>query len=133
MNKSSRDERQPQATQKPKILVWAGSSLKDFRSFPDEIRPNIGFNLRFAQNGETGEDAKTLKGFGSADVKEIVSNTAKETYRTVYTVEFEKAVYVLHCFQKKSHQGIKTDKGDIDLIKQRLKVAEQDYQKRFPR
>jgi phage-related protein len=51
-------------------------------------------------------------------------------YRAVYTVKFPKAVYVLHAFQKKSKRGITTPKPDIDLIKKRLKVAEQDYKTR---
>lgn len=131
MRKSSRAKRQPQPVAKPKELFWIGAALKDFGEFPAAIRPQIGFNLRFAQNGESGEDVKVLQGFGSANVKEIVSNTQGDTLRTVYTIEFERAVYVLHCFQKKSHQGIQTDKSDSDLIKSRLKAAEADYKKQF--
>jgi phage-related protein len=51
-------------------------------------------------------------------------------YRAVYTVRFESAVYVLHCFQKKSKRGIKTPKSDIDLVKVRLRKAEADDQTR---
>ena len=56
---------------------------------------------------------------------EIVENTADSTYRAVYTVRFGATVYVLHCFQKKSTRGITTPKPDLDLIRQRLKIAEQ--------
>ncbi len=132
VRKSSRAKRQPQPVKKPKNLFWIGSALKDFSEFPAAIRPQVGFNLRFAQNGESGEDVKTLQGFGSAHVKEIVSNTQGDTFRTVYTIEFEHAVYVLHCFQKKSHQGTKTDKADLDLVRNRLKAAEAAYKKQFP-
>ncbi len=62
---------------------------------------------------------------------EIIENFFGNTYRAVYTVRFEKVVYVLHCFQKKSKHGIKTPQQDIDLIKQRLKVAEEDYQANY--
>jgi phage-related protein len=50
------------------------------------------------------------------------------TYRAVYTVRFADVVYVLHAFQKKSKRGIKTPQRELDLIKARLKRAEEDYQ-----
>jgi len=53
-----------------------------------------------------------------------------DAYRAVYTVKFPELVYVLHAFQKKSNRGIATPKRDIDLIKKRLKVAENDYKLR---
>ncbi len=65
-----------------------------------------------------------LKGFGSAGVLEIVEGDAGGTYRAVYTVKFEEAVFVLHCFQKKSKRGIATPKVDMNIIRARLKVAE---------
>ena len=54
-----------------------------------------------------------------------------DTYRAVYTVRFERAVYVLHCFQKKSPSGIKTSKSDVELVSQRLKLTRQDYKERY--
>lgn len=71
------------------------------------------------------EQAKPLKGFGSAGVLEVVEDWDRSTYRAVYTVRFEGAVFVLHMFQKKSKRGAATPKADIDLIRERLKVAEQ--------
>ncbi len=65
-----------------------------------------------------------LKGFGGAGVLELVNNDQDGTYRAVYTVKFAKAVFVLHCFSKKSRRGIDTPKGNIDIIRARLKVAE---------
>ncbi len=55
---------------------------------------------------------------------EIVEDDAGGTYRAVYTVKFAEAVFVLHCFQKKSKSGIATPKADMDIIRARLKVAE---------
>ena len=55
---------------------------------------------------------------------EVVENDAGGTYRAVYTVKFKEAVFVLHCFQKKSKCGTTTPKGDMDIIRARLKVAE---------
>lgn len=60
-----------------------------------------------------------------AGVLEVVEDHDGDTFRAVYTVKFASAVYVLHAFQKKSKSGIKTPQTDIDLIKQRLKLAEQ--------
>jgi phage-related protein len=85
----------------------------------------MGFALYLAQTGEKHLAAKPLKGFGGAGVLEVVEDHDGDTFRAVYTVKFASAVYVLHAFQKKSKSGIKTPQTDIDLIKQRLKLAEQ--------
>ena len=79
-----------------------------------------------AQIGQKHLDAKPLKQIGSG-VMEVVSRFEKDTYRAVYTVKFKEVVYVLHAFQKKSKKGIATPKLELDLIKQRLKTAEQHY------
>jgi phage-related protein len=60
-----------------------------------------------------------------------VENHDGKTYRAVYTVKFREVVYVLHAFQKKSPKGIKTARGDIELVAQRLKMARQDYETRY--
>jgi len=65
-----------------------------------------------------------LKGFGGAGVLEIVEDDNGGTFRAVYTVKFKEAVFVLHCFQKKSKRGVATPKTDLDIIHARLKVAE---------
>ena len=79
---------------------------------------------------KTGEFQQTLKGLGSGTL-ELLEDFDGDTYRTVYTVRFKEAVYVLHAFKKKSKRGIATPKSDIDLIKRRLKDAESDYTARF--
>ena len=71
-----------------------------------------------------------MKGFGGRSVLEIAAPYDGNTWRTVYTVRFEDAVYVLHAFQKKSKSGIATPKKEIDLIQQRLADAERDHKKR---
>ena len=113
----------------PKDVVWIGSSLDDLRDFPEETRREVGFALRQAQNGDKHPDAKPLKGFKGASVLEIVEDFNTDTYRAVYTVSFEEAIYVLHCFKKKSRQGIATPKQDIDLIKSRYKIADKEHHK----
>jgi len=106
-----------------KALYWIGSSRKDIREMPEEVRDAFGFALFLAQQGQKHEQAKPLRGFGSAEVLEVVENDRDGTYRAVYTVRFTHAVYVLHCFQKKSASGIATSQQDIELIKARLKQA----------
>lgn len=91
---------------------------------PDEVQQAFGFALYNAQIGLIHPDAKPLKGFGSAGVLEVVEDWRGGTYRAVYTVRFANAVYVLHCFQKKSKRGIQTPKREIDLIRERLREAE---------
>ncbi len=104
-----------------KPLEWIGSSRKDILDFPREVKQAVGFALDLAQLGEKSSHSKD---FGGAGVLEVVEDFDGGTYRAVYTVKFEEAVYVLHCFQKKSKSGISTPKQDIDKVKGRLKIAE---------
>ena len=105
-------------------LEWIGSSYKDLMALPVEVRRLFGFALSLAQVGDRHDAAKVLKGFGGAGVLEVVEDDAGGTYRAVYTVKFPEAVFVLHCFQKKSKRGIATPKEDMDTINARLKIAE---------
>lgn len=114
-----------------KPINWIGSSREDLKEFPEEVRQDVGFALFEVQRGQKPATAKPLKGFGGAGVLEIIENFVGDTYRAVYTVKFQKVIYVLHCFQKKSKHGIKTPQQDIDLIKQRLRVAEEDYKEHY--
>ena len=91
---------------------------------PEEVRDAFGFALFLAQQGQKHGQAKPLRGFGSAGVLEVVENDRDGTYRAVYTVRFAHAVYVLHCFQKKSASGIATSQQDVALIQARLKQAQ---------
>ena len=88
------------------------------------MRRHFGFALSLAQAGDRHDSAKVLKGFGGTGVLEVVEDDAGGTYRAVYTVRFAEAVFVLHCFQKKSKRGIATPKEDMNIIHSRLKVAE---------
>lgn len=87
----------------------------------------MGHALYMAQAGAKHPHAKPLKGFRGAALLEIVEEDGNGTYRTMYTVQFEEAVYVLHAFQKKSKCGIKTPKQEMDLVESRLKWAEQKH------
>jgi len=104
-----------------KPLDFIGSSGKDLRKFPSTVRDDIGFDLYEVQRGKTPRTAKPLKGIPG--VMELVERYRKDTYRAVYVTNIGIVVYVLHCFKKKSKRGIKTPKEDIDLIRQRLRLA----------
>jgi phage-related protein len=113
---------------KPKSVVWMGSSKEDLKEFPDDVQDEFGHALWVAQQGDKYVSAKPLKGFGGASVLEIVEDYDGDTYRAVYTVRFAEAVFVLHCYQKKSRRGTGTPKSDMELIKRRLKAAEELYE-----
>src|SRR5207253_1420033 len=111
-----------------KPLLWVSSSKKDLKQMPADVQDIFGFALHLAQDGGKHPQAKPLKGFGGAGLLEVVEDFDTNTYRAVYTVRFGTAIYVLHCFQKKSTKGVETAHCDIDLIKKRL-LAAQDHAK----
>ena len=113
---------------KPKPVRWIGGSKDDLSAFPEPVKRRVGRALWDAQIGLKAPFAKPLKGFGGAGVLEIGEDFDGDTYRAVYTVQFEKIVYVLHAFQKKSRKGKATPKAHIDLIKARLSRAKEDYE-----
>ena len=104
-------------------LEWIGSTKKDLLALPEEVVDVFGYALYLAQTGSKHDQAKPLRGFGSAGVLEVVEDRRGDTYRAVYTVQYAARVFVLHVFQKKSKSGIATPKPDLDLIRNRLKVA----------
>lgn len=113
-----------------KPLYWIGSAKKDLLAFPRETMDDFGYALGVAQLGGAPPSTKSWKGEGPG-VFEIVEDHRGGTYRVAYTVKFANAVYVLHCFQKKSPSGIRTAKVDVDLIHERLKKAQADYEVRY--
>ncbi len=120
--------RHPSKGEKP--LLWVGSSKRDLLEFPEKVVDNIGYALGVVQLGGRPPSAKSWKGLGPG-VSEIVEQDASGTFRTVYAVRFQKAIYVLHAFQKKSPSGIRTARTDVDLIGERLKAAQKDYEVRY--
>jgi phage-related protein len=112
-----------------KPLFWIASSLEDLLAFPETVKDEIGGALSVAQFGSKHPSAKPWKGEGPG-VLEIVEDHRGDAYRAIYTVRFAGAVYVLHAFQKKSPSGIRTPKREVELVGQRLKSAQQDYEAR---
>ena len=100
-----------------KPLAFIGSSLADLRKFPEEARRDAGFNLNFVQVGLEPSDWKPMKAAGPG-VTELRVRDASGAFRVIYLATRPEAVYVLHCFQKKTR---KTRKADIDLAASRLR------------
>ncbi len=117
-------------TEKP--LFWIGSSKDDLKGFPEDIKDAMGYSLDVAQNGGKADNAKPLSSVVKGGrIFEIFDDYKGDTYRAVYTVKFEKALYVLHAFKKKSTKGISTPKPDIEQIKARYKRAVEHYKTNF--
>jgi phage-related protein len=112
-------------TERP--LIWVDTSKKDLLEFPDAARRNVGYALGMAQTGGKHPDAKPWKGEGPG-VFEVVAADEGNAFRAVYAVRFVNAVYVLHCFQKKSPSGIRTAASDVKLVGQRLAAALKHYE-----
>jgi phage-related protein len=112
-----------------KELIFRGGT-EDFIASLDDVRKRqIGFALWQAQLGKTAPSAKPLGGakeFKGGKVVEIITESERRTYRTVYTIEFEEAVYVVAAFQKKSKRGIATPKEDIERVIQRIKALRKE-------
>jgi phage-related protein len=97
-------------------------------AFPPDVVREVGHALYLAQLGGKHVHAKPLRGFGGAAVLEVVEDHDGDTFRAVYTVRFAELVYVLHGFQKKAKKGIATPPQELEKVKSRLKLAEQEYQ-----
>ena len=104
-----------------KQLFWLGSSYDDLRDMPEHIQDVFGYALDLAQNGKRHPKAKPFKVKGESGVVEVVGDYDGDTFRAIYTVRYDDAVYVIHCFQKKSTIGIKTPQKDVALVVERLK------------
>jgi phage-related protein len=106
-----------------KTVIWIGASKKELLEFPEEVIDEVGYILYRVQNNQNHPNIKALKGFNG--VFEIVSDYQTDTYRTVYAIKLSNAIFILHAFQKKSKSGIKTPKQNVNIIKERLKKAQE--------
>lgn len=100
-----------------KKIVWTGSSKEDLKAFPANVVDDMGHQLFLVQRGLEPDDWKPMATIGTG-VREIRVRDASGIFRTVYLATRPEAVYVLHCFQKKTQQ---TALQDIRLARQRLK------------
>jgi phage-related protein len=100
-----------------KAVIWMGSSLNDLKEFPAPVIDDLGHQLFRVQCGLDPDDWKPMTSVGSG-VREIRVTCSDGAFRTIYLATRPEAVYVLHCFQKKSQ---KTAPRDIGLARKRLK------------
>ena len=102
-----------------KEIRWVGSAFDDLLAFPDDPRRSAGFQLGKVQVGLDPDDWKPFDDVG-AGTKEIRIREASGIYRVMYVAKFEEAVYVLHCFQKKTQA---TSKQDKDIAEARYRAV----------
>lgn len=110
-----------------KPAIFLGDTRERIRDMPKPVRDSVGQAIFEAQCGRKALEAKPMKLRKGAGVLEVVEDYDTDTYRAVYTVCFAGRVYVLHAFQKKSTQGIRTSSQDLHIIEQRFAAAEQHY------
>jgi phage-related protein len=101
----------------PKPVEFRGSALDDLRAFPQAARREAGYQLDRVQHGREPDDWKPMSTVGRG-VREIRIRDAAGAFRVLYVAKFDDAVYVLHCFQKKTQ---KTSKADLNLAAQRYR------------
>lgn len=110
-----------------KPIRWMRRSREDLKAFPEDARGELGHGLHLVQCGGRPSNEKPLHGDLSG-VGELVADSKNgNTYRSVYTIKLDPFVYVLHCFEKKAKSGIATPKRELDLIRQRLREAKEEY------
>ena len=100
-----------------KPVEFRGTALDDLRGFPQSAMRDAGYQLDRVQQGLTPDDAKALPSVGAGVVELRIWDEAG-TFRVMYIAKLEEAIYVLHCFQKKTH---KTAARDVELARRRLK------------
>lgn len=110
-------------------IEWIGTSRDDYMRFAARVHADFGFSLWLLQMGDTSSNAKPLKGFGGGHVIALLDGHRGGAYRVVVTVCIRDRICVLHCFQKKSSTGIRTSKQDLELVRNRLAQAEQEFGK----
>lgn len=106
-------------------ISWIKAARKSFEAFPEDAQDQIRQALTIAAEGGKADISKPIKGFGSG-VFEVALKYHSDAYRTVYAVQLGTDIWVLHAFQKKSTQGIKTQQNDIAVIEERLKCLRKE-------
>ncbi len=101
-------------------ISWIKAARKNFEAFPAPVQIEGLRALTVAAEGGKADNVKPLQGFGGG-VMEIVLRHRGDAFRVVYAVQIGVDIWVLHAFQKKSTQGIKTPRHEIDLVHDRLK------------
>lgn len=101
-----------------KPVRFCGDALKRLREFPQNARHDAGYQLEKIQLGQQPDDFKSVPSIGPG-VEEIRIRDGGGAWRVIYTARLQDAVYVLHCFEKKSSS---TAARDIDLARRRFRA-----------
>lgn len=109
---------------KTRPVSWIKAALRDFKTFPEEAQSICLAALTIAGEGGKADIAKPMHGLGSG-VFEIALAFRGDAFRVVYAIQLADEIWVVHAFQKKSKQGIKTPKREIDLLKNRLRMLKE--------
>ena len=111
-------------TRKTRAVSWIRAALKEFETFPEEAKSICLAALTIAAEGGKADVAKPMHGLGSG-VFEIALPSRGDAFRVVYAIQLAQEIWVVHAFQKKSTQGIKTPQREIDLMKDRLRTLKE--------
>ena len=109
--------------QRLRRIVWMGSSFDDLRQFPEDVRRDAGFQLYRLQSGLEAADWKAMPQLGRG-VEEIRLRHFSGAYRVIYLARFAEAIYVLHCFNKKTRRNEEHEK---QIVRNRLQVIQQEH------
>lgn len=101
-------------------ISWIRAAQKEFLTFPQAVQERMKFALEIAATGPMADTAKPMKGL-EGGVYEIALPHRGDAYRAIYAVRLGDDLWVVHAFQKKSTQGIKTPQREIDVIRERLR------------
>lgn len=107
------------STPKDAVIAWEGDAKVVIRSFPDEARQNLGFQLRLLQQGQQPTDYRAMRSIGPG-VFELREQDARAWYRVIYLSRVRDVIHVLHCFEKRSRE---TPMKEINTARQRLKAV----------
>jgi phage-related protein len=107
-------------TRNTRPISWIKAALKEFETFPDDVKVTGLIALTIAAEGGKSDIAKPMQGLGSG-VFEIALSFRGDAFRVVYMVQLGQDIWVIHAFQKKSTRGIKTPMSEINLIRDRVK------------
>ncbi len=110
-------------------LYFRGGSHKDLLKFPQLVQEVMLHGVNLARNGRKHTLAKPLKGFPGARELEIPYGHAGDAYRLIYTTRIPGEVNVLHAFKKKSKKGIATPKKEMDTVRSRLRMLQDEHRR----
>jgi phage-related protein len=113
-------------TRRTRAVSWVRAALRDFEIFPEAAKQICLVALTIAAEGGKADTAKPMRGLGSG-VFEIAVRFRRDAFRVVYAVQIAEEIWVVHAFQKKSTQGIKTPLREVELMKDRLKKLREMY------